>query len=264
MFDTHCHLNFQSFIKDIDSVVRRFKEKGGEGIIVVGAKIDSSLKAIKISQHYPICSATVGIHPHHIDSISSFEVIRNELGKLAAQKEVIAIGETGLDYYHYKNYPSLTDKQKDKQQELFRLHLDIAYKLKKPVVIHCRQAQEDLFSILNNFIKNHRLTGVFHCFSGDEDYLNIVLSLGFYVGFDGNITYPENEDLRALVKLTPLNRLLVETDSPYLTPVPFRGQRNESANLVYITKAIAEIKNEITNKIASATTNNARLLFNSC
>lgn len=262
MVDTHCHLNFKTFDKDLSSVVRRYQEKGGEYLLVVGAKEDSSKKAIEITQQYPLCFATVGIHPHHADSLTSLLQTESLLTELVNSPKVVAIGETGLDYYQYRNSPPLSKEQKDKQLELFKLHLKIASQFKLPVIIHCRRAQEDLLNILSGFLKSHYLTGVFHCFDGTKDYLDTVLSLGFSVGFDGNITYPENEHLRRLVKLTPLDRLLVETDSPYLTPVPFRGQRNEPANLIYIISAIAEIKNETTNKIASATTNNARLLFN--
>lgn len=264
MFDSHCHLNFQAFNKDLDTVVRRFTEKGGVGIVVVGAKIDSSCEAIKISQHYPICHASVGIHPHHLDSVISFEKTGTELTKLAGEKKVVAIGETGLDYHHYNNHPSLTQKQKIKQQQLFQLHLTVAHELKLPLIIHCRQAQEDLLGILTDFLKNHCLTGVFHCFDGSKEYLETVLSLGFFVGFNGNITYKNNEHLRSLVRQTPLDKLLVETDSPYLTPEPFRDQRNEPVNLRLVIQKIAQEKKEPIEEIISVTTKNARSLFNSC
>lgn len=261
MIDTHCHLNFKAFDKDLDSVVRRFIEEGGEELIVVGAKTDSSEKAIKIASKYPKCWATAGIHPHHLDSITSLEQTQIDLEKLVNEKKVVAVGETGLDYYHYKNYPHLNNKQKENQQELFRIHLTVASKYKLPVIIHCREAQSDLLNILTHFLKTNCLTGVLHCFSGDLDYLNSILSLGFYIGFDGNITYPENEDLRLLVKKTPLKKLLIETDAPYLTPLPHRGKRNEPAYLNYTIHEIAKIKKETENSVINITSQNARLLF---
>lgn len=264
MFDTHCHLNFKVFAKDTTEVVRRYQEKGGEHLLIVGAKEDSSKKAIEIAQKFPLCFASVGIHPHHADSPTLLSQTETLLSGLANSPKVVAIGETGLDYYQYKNSPPLTDKQKVSQQELFKIHLTVAHQHKLPLIIHCRQAQKDFIPLLRKFLQNHNLTGVFHCFDGTTDYLDTVLSLGFFIGFDGNITYPENEHLRQLVKLTPLDRLLVETDSPYLAPVPFRGQRNEPANLIYIIDTIAKIKGEGTHKIAEKTARNARLLFNSC
>lgn len=133
--------------------------------------------------------------------------------------------------------------------------------MKLPLVIHCREAQNDLLEIINDFMKSHCITGVFHCFAGSLDYLETVLSLGFFIGFDGNITYKENNQLRELVKKTPLTSLLLETDSPYLTPLPFRGSPNEPAYLKYTAEAVAKIKEEKVEKIIEQTSINAKLLF---
>lgn len=262
MIDTHCHLNFKAFDGDVDNVVRRFTRKGGEGLIIVGAKIDSSEKAIEISKTHPVCFAAVGFHPHHADEITSFEEIESKLETLVKNPKVVAIGETGIDYYRYTNYPQVNDKNKQRQKELFEMHLNIANRNKLPLIIHCRQAQTDLMSYLNNYMKQNCLTGVFHCFDGDSDYLKSVLTLGFYIGFDGNITYKPNHHLRDLVAQTPLERLVVETDSPYLTPVPFRGQRNEPSYIAYTIDCIAEVKNTTSEEIRRVTGNNAKELFN--
>lgn len=261
MIDTHCHLNFKAFNKDLELVVRRFQKEGGEGMIVVGANIDSSKEAIKISHRFPTCFASVGIHPHHLNSITSFEKTRSELTKLASHKKVVAIGETGIDFYLYKDKKPLTQKGKDQQQQLFRLHLTLAHKLRLPLIIHCRQAQKDLLNILAVFLKTHSLTGVFHCFDGSKKYLETVLALGFFIGFDGNLTYEKNKHLQKLVKLTPLERLLIETDSPYLAPVPYRGQRNEPFHLASIAEFIAEIKKKDKSFIMQKTSENAKELF---
>lgn len=275
MIDTHAHLNFKDFNKDISNVVRRFEEEGGEYINVVGAKIDSSIKAIKIAKNYSGCYATVGIHPHHIDSVDSFDKTYETLANLAVQPKVIAVGETGIDYHNYKNSPAINSEQKEKEKQLFLLHLTIAHEMKLPLVIHCRnarlhlpsakadggQAQEDLLEIINDFMKSYCITGVFHCFEASADYLETVLSLGFYIGFDGNITYEENNHLRELVNKTPLTSLLLETDSPYLPPLPKRGSRNEPSYLKYTAQTISKIKNEQYEKIIEQTSQNARLLF---
>ncbi len=261
MIDTHCHLNFQAFANDIDNVVRRFIQQGGEYMNIVGAAEDTSKTACEIAEKYPCCFAAVGIHPHHADT-ATLPDLPLKLERLAQNKKVIAIGETGLDYYQYKNSPSPTPKNVRLQKKLFTIHLDVAHSLKLPLIIHSRHSHHDLLSILTKYLKNRCLNGVFHCFEGSDTDLQAVLGLGFYVGFDGNITYPKNDKLRQLVKNTPLNRLLVETDSPYLPLQTMRGSRNEPANIKLIIKAISEIKEEEVELIEQETSKNAKLLFN--
>lgn len=242
--------------------MRRFTQKGGEGLIVVGAKINSSEKAIEISNRQSICYAAVGYHPHHVNEITNFEEIEIQLESLIRNPKVVAIGETGIDFHHYNNYPAIDLENKNRQKQLFEIHLNIANRNKLPLIIHCRDAQQELMQFLSNFMKDKCLTGVFHCFDGDKDYLKSVLALGFYIGFDGNITYKANSHLRDLVSQTPLERLVVETDSPYLTPIPFRGQRNEPSYITYTIDCIAQIKNTISEDIRKITMNNAKELFN--
>ncbi len=261
MIDTHCHLNFQAFDNTIDDVVRRFNEKGGEALIVVGAKIDSSEKAISIAEKYSSCFSSIGFHPHHIREINNLSEIEEKLEKLINNKRVVAIGETGIDYYQYNNSSQIAIEDKKLQKELFLLHLNLANRHKLPVIIHCREAQSDMLRYVSDYMKHNCITGVFHCFDGSIEYLEQVLTLGFYIGFDGNITYKKNKHLRNLIKKTPLDRMLVETDSPYLTPEPFRGERNEPAYISYIIEKIAEIKKIKPEKIASETSENAKTLF---
>ncbi len=260
MIDTHSHLNFKAFDKDLDSVVRRFKEEGGEALVVVGAKIDSSKKAIEIANKYESCFAAVGIHPHHLNSLP-LEQADTEIRKLVLEKKVVAIGETGLDSYNYKNYPPTTEKELKLQHKFFEIHLNIACDNKLPVIIHCRNEYNYLLETLGNYLKNRCLNGVIHCFEGKNQQLDTLISYGFYIGFDGNITYPQNIRLRELIKNTPIERLLVETDAPYLTPLPFRGKRNEPSYLKYTLKEIADIKNVSYEEVEKITSENAKNLF---
>lgn len=259
MIDTHCHLNFKAFNKDRHQVIERAIKTGVEKIIIPGAKIDSSKKGVEIAQQYESCYAAVGIHPHHSNQIDESQ---EELNSLVKQAKVVAVGEIGLDYHRYHNYPPISSSVKKAQRELFLLQLELAKKMHLPVIIHCREAYEDLLTILEMSAAKGQFRGVFHCFEGTEKQLTEVLDLGFYAGFDGNITYEENSLLRKLVKLTPLDRLLLETDAPFLTPLPFRGQRNEPAFITYLTKCVAEIQQKSFEDIAGIISFNAQKLFN--
>jgi TatD DNase family protein len=262
--DTHCHLNFKSFDKDLDDVIKRAKVAKIGKIIIPGAKIDSSIKAIKIAGQYSSCFASVGIHPHHVDEYisSGKKVINDKLKELINNNKVVSIGEIGLDYHVYKGYPEITKNMKKLQKDLFILQLLQANKFGLPVIIHSRDSYNDVIEILDNFIKKgQRFKGVFHCFSGQINNLKKVLKMGLYIGFDGNITYPENINLQKMVLETPLNRLLLETDSPYLAPIPFRTTRNEPSNISHIASMISKIKKTSISQIVNNTTNNAISLF---
>ena len=264
MIDTHCHLNFNAFYQDLKEVIKRAKQAGLTEIIIPGAKLSSSKKATEISNKYNICYSAVGIHPHHVtEYINKSETkVLERLEELLKIRKTVAIGEIGMDYYHYKDYPPVTQENKNRQIELFRLQLKLARKNNLPVIIHCREAQSDLLETITDFIKYYgKIEGVFHCFDGNQDYLSSVLNLGFYIGFDGNITYKNNQRLINLVKLTPLNRLLLETDAPYLTPEPFRGTRNEPAYLTHIINFVAQNSNTKPEIIEKITSKNARILF---
>lgn len=257
--DTHAHLNFQAFEKDLDEVIRQAQGAGVEKIINVGADLESSQRAVDLAQKYEGLSASVGIHPHHAGNHGNTENAKETLKKLAQYPKVVAIGECGLDYHSYER-GGVTAPQK--QKKLFLAQIKLAQELNLPVIFHCRDAHKDILKIFNfQLAIFSSIKGVFHCFSGDEKFLKEVLNRGFYIGFDGNITYKKAQNLRELVKLTPLARLLLETDAPYLPPEPFRGLRNTPANVKIIAKAIAQIKNLPGGKIAQATTQNAQTLF---
>ncbi len=254
--DTHCHLNFKAFEKDLKEVIDKAQKAGIGKIIIPGAKIESSEKALEIARHFPTCYAAVGIHPHHAKS-TKLNILTHRLTQLINDPKVVAIGEIGLDYHQYKDHPLISENEKKLQKELFILQLHLAKRKNLPVIIHCREAFDDIIEI----VSTRKLTGVFHCFSGKKEHLEKILKLGFYVGFDGNITYPENENLRNLAQLTPLNRILSETDSPYLAPLPYRGQRNTPANLSYVIQTLVKIHKQSAKKIEEITYYNAINLF---
>lgn len=261
LIDTHAHLNFQSFKDDFEEVLHRSHEEGVEKIINVGADLDSSQKAVEIAQKYDSCFASVGIHPHHAGNHEDMEKSKKTLGELAQNPKVVAIGECGLDYHSYQN-GGITDPQK--QKELFLDHLDLAQKLNLPVIFHCRDAHDDILKFLEPYAISHKpsaIRGVFHCFSGDQNFLEAILEMGFYVGFDGNITYKSAKNLRERVNEAPLEKLLLETDCPYLPPEPFRGLRNEPKNVRIIAQAVAEIKALSLTQIEKYSTQNAQNLF---
>ncbi len=280
MVDVHCHLNFNVFKDDYGEVIQRALEAGVTKIINVGTKIDSSQKAVELAEKYDSPAgklyAIVGIHPHHADKIMDSGQARmtksdkwiKQLEQLARHPKVVGIGECGMDYYRYQSNDIVDPKL---QREVFIKQIELAHQLKKPLQIHNRHAGKDIIDILLNH-KSYLLNrptggpGMFHCMSGDLAFLKKALGLGFYVGFDGNITYKglapgENTDLKDLVRATPLDRIVLETDSPYLPPVPFRGQRNEPKNVIIVGKIIAELKKLTFEEVSQQTTKNAVSLF---
>jgi len=263
MIDVHCHLNFHAFEKDCDEVIKRAFEAGVTKIINVGTKIDSSQKAVELAKERENLYAIVGIHPHHADKLE--KGWENQLERFAKDaKKVVAIGECGLDYYRYKSNDIVDPKL---QKEVFIKQIELAYKLKLPLQIHNRQAGKDIIDILISH-KSYLINppGMFHCMSGDIAFLKKVLDLGFYVGFDGNVTYKgiakgENIDLKKLVRFAPLDRIAVETDSPFLAPEPRRGERNVPEYVIIVGKYIADLKGIPFDKVDEETTKNANQIF---
>lgn len=268
MIDVHCHLNFHVYDADYDQVIKDAFKAGVTKIINVGTKLDSSQKAIELAKKYDKLFAIVGIHPHHADKIEptprSGQEWIDELGKLAKTPKVVAIGETGLDYYRYKSNDIVSPML---QKEVFIKQIELSKKLRLPLQIHNRLAGKEVIEIIEHF-KNDLLDppGMFHSMSGNIDLLKKVLDLGFFVGFDGNISYkgiPPSEDtsLPDLVRFTPLDRILTETDSPFLTPQPYRGSRNLPSYVILVGKFIAKIKKVPEKLVAKKTTENADFLF---
>jgi TatD DNase family protein len=271
MIDTHCHLNFKAFEHDWLEVADRAVAAGVDKMMVVGADLDTSRRAVELAQEHPALYAAVGIHPHHAqqiyDSRFTIQELITALRELLKQPRVMAVGEIGLDRHEYTvtRYKEQGTRNIDEiyeiQKILFREQLQLAAEMNKPVILHSRETGEDVLETILKFnIQNSKLLpGVFHCFGGSKKYLKRILEAGFYVGFDGDITYVP--DRLAVANEVPLDRLLTETDSPWLTPLPHRGERNEPGNVPLIVRKHAESRGHLEQKLAQATVENAQRLF---
>lgn len=248
--DTHCHLDFPEFNLDREQVIKRAYDQGISQIINIGSSLLGSQKSVSLSEEFSCIYAAVGIHPHEADSFSQKEA--DALFMLAKKEKVVAIGETGLDYY--KNYSKI-----ENQKLLFQSLIKLAKDSGLPLVVHTRQAETDTLKFLKEAMP---IRAVVHCFSGDEDFLRECLALGFFISFTGNITYPKAQNLRSLVKAAPLEKFFLETDAPFLAPQEFRGRRNEPAYVKLVAEEIAKIKKISVQEVAEATTQNAKEFFN--
>ncbi|MEN6357353.1 MAG: TatD family hydrolase [Armatimonadota bacterium] len=251
IIDTHAHLTDPKFSDDLDEVIERANEAGIARIIVCGDSIASSRYAVDLANKYECVFATVGVHPH--DSKSYDDKTAGQLAGLSRCDKVLAIGEIGLDF-HYDFSPRAD------QFRAFEAQIDLAGSLGLPIVIHSRESNPEALQIIKSHAAN--ITGgVFHYFSGDEDLARQVLEMGLYIGVDGPITYKSSEMQRQVVRYCPLERILIETDCPYLAPVPKRGKRNEPAYARIVAEEVARIKGISIEELAEITTANARRLF---
>ncbi len=248
--DTHAHLDFDRFSKDRDKVIKDAYAIGVKRIINVGADMGSSQNSVELAQDYDFIYASIGVHPHDAEGFSAKDY--DTLKELSKADKVVAVGEIGLDYY-YDNSP------RQIQQEAFKQQLELAQEVNLPIIIHSRDAKEDTLKILKESAKE--LTGVMHCYAYDLKTANEVIDLGFYLAFGGVITFNNATDLRGVVEEIPLDKILIETDAPYLTPTPYRGKRNESKYVKEVAKKIAEIKDITLEEVAEVTTKNAKELF---
>jgi len=247
--DSHAHLDDRAFDADRPSVIARCSEEG-MGILSIGASLRSSHAAIRLAKRYRNMWATVGVHPHSAKAVDSAAMA--ELKTLAQDDLVVAIGEIGLDYYRDLS-------PRDQQRDAFAQQLDLATELKLPICLHNRESTDDLLAILKNMATTH--CGVVHSFLGDRALAETFLSLGFHLGVGGPLTYPKNGALRDAVKHAPLDRILLETDCPYLTPVPYRGRRNEPLYVKYVAEEIAKLKGLEIEDVARQTTENTIRVF---
>lgn len=250
LFDSHAHIDDKRFNDDREEVIARAAESGVTGIINAGADMFSSARAVELAEKYPAVYAAVGIHPH--DAKEAREEDYDKLTDWAGRPKTVAIGEIGLDY-HYDFSP------REVQQAVFVRQLDLARQLAKPVIIHDREAHADIMATVKKEGKG--LIGVFHCFSGSLEMAREVLQLGFYISVAGPLTFPNAHKLLDIVREVPLDRLLVETDSPYLTPQPHRGKRNEPAYVRLVAEKMAELRGIDLDTLAAATTENVKRLF---
>lgn len=249
LIDSHCHLTDERFHADVDAVLARAHAAGVAAMVTIGSELESSRAAAALAARAPGVHAAVGIHPHDADSANPEALAA--LRELARSPRVVALGETGLDY-HYDHAP------REAQRAAFAAHLELARELGLPVVVHARDADDDLVALLREAGQGTR--GVLHCFSSGERLLEAALAMGWYASFAGMITF-KRYDAADLLRRVPLERLLVETDSPYLAPVPHRGQRNEPAFVVEVARRAAELRGEPFAQLAAATTRNACALY---
>src|SRR3989338_5557162 len=232
LIDTHAHLEMPQFDGDRDEVIKRTVESGISLIIDVGSDLSGSRTALELARRYDFIYASAGIHPHEVKGVT-IETYK-EIRELLSDPKVVAVGEIGLDYY--KDY-----SPRDIQQREFINQIRIAKEFKKPVIVHSRDAREDTLKILKDE-KVSEIGGIMHCFSGDEEMARRCMDMGFYISFAGPITYPNADKLRKVVKSIPTNRLLIETDCPYLAPQQMRGKRNEPAYVRHVAEKVAEVK----------------------
>ena len=250
IFDTHAHYDDSRFDGDRDAVLAALPEAGVELVLDPGCDLPSSRAAAALAERYGHVYAAAGIHPENCAGFQDADLAA--LRQLLAQPKVAAIGEIGLDYYWAENPP------RDFQQMVFRKQLALAEELDLPVIVHDREAHGDSLSIIREF---PAVTGVFHCFSGSPEMAEELLKRGWYLGFDGPVTYKNARRAPEVVAVTPLDRIVVETDAPYMSPVPNRGRRNDSRNLPYIVEKLAEWKGISPEEMAAHTWNNGLRLF---
>ncbi|KAF5084172.1 putative metal-dependent hydrolase YcfH [anaerobic digester metagenome] len=248
-FESHAHLDDKRFREDREELLGLLPSCGIDYVVNVGCDVKSSKQSIRLAERYDYIFASVGIHPHELYDMSSQTI--EELRRLSQHKKVVAIGEIGLDYY-YDTHP------RELQQFWFRQQLRLAEFVNKPVIIHSRDASQETFDIMST--SNVR-KGVIHCYSGSAPMAVEYTKMGFYIGIGGVVTFPNAKKMVEVVEAIPLEKILIETDSPYLAPTPNRGKRNDPRNLEYIVTKIAEIKNISPENVANITSKNAQNLF---
>ena len=252
LIDTHVHLDDTRFNEDREAVIARAQEAGVEAFVTIGCDLATSQAAVTLADQHPSVYASIGVHPHEVKHIS--DGWYDEFRRLAQSRNVVAYGEIGLDYHYNHSSPK-------EQRERFREQIQLARELALPVIIHTREAQEDTVKILREE-RASDIGGVLHCFSGDAWLAKDALDLGFYLSFSGIVTFQNATALREIAKTVPMDRLLVETDCPYLAPIPYRGKRNEPAYVAHVAKQLADIHPALTlEDIARNTTRNAKRLF---
>jgi len=250
LFDTHVHLNSRLYEEDVHEVIERAVETGVTKMAVIGFDMPSNQCAIELAEQYEFIYAVVGIHPSDAKTVT--DATWPELIEMLNHPKVVALGEIGFDYYHDTSF-------NDIQREVFMKQLEIAHEIDLPIVVHMRDSVQDTYEMLRDYAKG--LNGVCHCYSGDAEMLLKFLELGFYIGLDGPVTFKNAHSVHKVAKAVPLERLVIETDGPYLTPVPYRGKRNEPAYVTYIAEAIAELKGVSYEEVCRVTMENGLRLY---
>jgi len=252
LVDSHCHLDFPEFAPELDAVVARARAVGVGSMVTICTRLTHFERVLAVANRFDGVWCSVGIHPH--EAANEPDVMATEIVQLARHPKVVGIGETGLDY-HYDRSP------RDRQREVFRRHIDAARLSGLPLIVHSRNAEEDTAALLEEGAAAGGLTGLIHCFTSTRLLAERALALGFCISFSGIVTFRNAEDLRAIAMDIPEERLLVETDSPYLAPVPQRGKRNEPAFVTHTAAFLADLRGESVDALAARTTANFRRLF---
>ena len=251
--DSHCHLNFPQFKDKLDEIVNRALDKGVSKMLTISTKLNEISNLEDISKAYSEVYNSVGVHPHECKNYK--DLCLEDLLKYTKNPKCIGIGESGLDFY-YENSP------KELQIELFKIHIEAARKSFLPLIVHTRAADSETIEILQNEMKRGKFTGLIHCFSTSRELAEKAIDLGFYISLSGIITFNKSDELRKIVKELPINRLLIETDGPYLAPEPYRGKCNEPSFILETTKFIANLLNVSFEEFSAKTTENFYSLFN--
>ena len=258
MIDTHCHIDETAFDADREEVIARQRESGVEAMIVPGVNVASIETVMQVCRtHEGYCFPALGLHPEDVKDDWQEQLAIVEQAIRANRNELVAIGEIGLDYYWDKTF-------KEEQQEVLRQQMVLAKELDLPVILHNREATEDILTIVKEMVNgkypNGKCFGVFHCFNGSRETAQQILDMGFYLGIGGVLTF-KNSKLAEKLDVVPLERILLETDAPYMAPVPHRGERNESRHMIHVAERLAQVYNCSIEDIISTTTRNAKQLF---
>jgi TatD DNase family protein len=252
LVDSHCHLDFPDLAGEVDAVVARARAAGVGTLVTIGTKLSEAEKVIAIAERFPNVWATVGVHPHEAAVEPGEDTAR--LVELARHPKVVGIGETGLDYF-YEHSP------RERQAACFRAHIAAARETGLPLIVHTRDADADTAKILAEEMEQGAYTGLLHCFSSSRQLAEQAVKLGLYVSFSGILTFKSADAVREAAQAVPEDRLLIETDAPYLAPVPMRGKRNEPAFVVHTAKRLAELRSRTAAELESVTTANFHRLF---
>ena len=251
MIDSHCHLDHEPLVSDLNNVIERSKKMGIKKLLTISTSYESFERVAKIVNKDAIIYGTIGIHPHETkeNKISADFIAKN----LAKNSKIIGVGETGLDFFY-------TNSDKNNQIDSFKVHIEAAIKSNKPIIIHSREAEDETFEILNGY-RNKDLKILMHCFTGSKNFAKKLLRLNAYFSASGIITFKNASDLRETFKFLPLDKILIETDSPFLAPVPNRGKKNEPSFIDFTAQKLADIRNISKSDIIISTTDNFNKLF---
>ena len=251
MIDSHCHLDHEPLLSDLPNVIQRSKDVGIEKLLTISTSFESFSRIKNLIKIDEMIYGTIGIHPHEAskDIISSKEIIKN----LKENEKIIGIGETGLDFYY-------NNSEKEKQISSFKKHIEASIETNKPLIVHSREAEKETFEILNHY-KNQNIKILMHCFTGSKEFSEKLLTLNTFFSASGIITFKNSIDLQETFKSLPLNNILIETDSPFLAPVPNRGKKNEPSFIDFTAAKLAEIKNISKSELIKITTDNFNRLF---